>query len=313
MTTLSNSYLDIAESIIMNARRPLSPREILAQAYIEAAVPPHLRGKAQEKTLQARLSEDISRLREQSLFFRTNRARFFLRDFITDPDIPTVFKTEFLARPRRKDLRNERILIFNNVKIGHLKPRLLTKHDLDRIFNRQTYRYAVWSELAADPAAVPVYSFVVFHTGREILTHFVGRFTEDNHPSKGFRSIGFGSVVRAQDSDLLYNAYYGIIGSGINELVYGLGLSRELAREARYEGKVRLHYAIASYDERVGPHLRAVMSYRCPDDFLVSKVSLSLNRLAWLEPSLTTPAKEFDETSQILLRSRRLFKFLKSP
>lgn len=309
---MSNSYLDIAEEIIRRAKRPLNPREILAQAYIEAVVPKHLRGKTQEKTLQARLSEDISRLRERSPFFRTNRARFFLREFLTDPSIPTAFKTEFFARPRRKDLRNERILVFNNIRSDEHGPRLLHKPDLDRIFERQSYRYATWSELAVDPDAVPIYSFVVFHTDREILTHFAGQFNEDNHPSKGFRSIGFGSVVRAQDSDLLYDAYHGIIGSGINELVYSLGLSRELARAARYEGKVRLHCAIASFDERVGSHIRAVMTYRCPNDFLVSKASLSLNQLAWLRPSLTARVSEFDEASQELFRSRRLFRLLRA-
>ena len=310
---MSNSYLDIAESIIRHAKRPLSPREILAQAYIETAVPAHLHGRTQEKTLQARLSEDISRLREKSLFFRTNRARFFLREFLTDAEIPVVFKTEFFARPRRKDLRNERILVFENISIEENEPKVLTKKNLDRIFERQSYRYATWSELATDPNAMPVYSFVVFHNDREVLTHIGGQFNEDNHPSKGFRSMGFGSVVRAQDGDLLYEAYHGIIGSGINELVYSLGLSRELAREARYEGDVHLHCAIASYDERVGPHLRAVMSYRCPDDFLVSKASLSLNRLAWLQPGLAVPSSEFDHASQELLRSRRLSRLIRSP
>ena len=92
--------------MIRQARRPLSPSEILAQAYVHAVVPAHLFGKTQEKTLQARLSEDISRLRERSLFFRTNRARFFLREFLGEPTIPTVFQTEYLARPRRKDLKN---------------------------------------------------------------------------------------------------------------------------------------------------------------------------------------------------------------
>jgi hypothetical protein len=284
----------------------------LAQAYIETAVPAHLRGKTQEKTLQARLSEDISRLREQSIFFRTNRARFFLRTFIGDPSIPNAFKTEFLARPRRKDLRNERILIFSEMRMGDERVRFLSRQDLDRVFHRQAYRYALWSELAADRSAVPVYSFVLFHTDREILTHFAGQFNEDKHPSKGFRTIGLGSVVRAQDSDLLYDAYYGIIGSGISELVYSLGLPRELAREARYEAKVRLHCALAGFDERVGPHLRAVMSYRCPDDFRPSKVSLSLNRLAWMKPSLSAPIPEFDEASQKLLTSPRLFSILKS-
>lgn len=309
---MSNAYLDLAELILRQARRPLSPREILAHAYVEGVVPSHLHGKTQEKTLQARLSEDISRLREESQFFRTNRARFFLREFLSDRDIPPVYKTEFLARPRRKDLRNERILAFDTVLHQEYLPAILTKLDLDRIFAREHYRYTTWAEIAEIPGATPVYSFVVFHTQNELLTHFVGQFNEENHPSKGFRSIGFGSVVRAQDSDLLYDAYHGIVGSGINELVYSLGLSRELAREARYEGKVHLNSAFSCADDRIGPHVRAVMSYRCPDNFLVSKASLSLNRLTWVRPEEPIDISEFDEVSQALWQSRRLSDLVRS-
>lgn len=307
---VSNSYLDIAEEILRNARQPMSPREILAQAYVQHKVPQHLRGKTQEKTLQARLSEDISRLRERSLFFRTNRARFFLREFLTAPSIPSAFKNEYLARPRRKDLRNERILVFDHVEGESEKSRFMSTLDLDQVFECQTYRYATWPEVDARAGVVPVFSFVIFHTDEEVLTHFAGQFNDDSHPSKGFRSIGFGSAVRAQDGDLLYDAYHGIIGSAINELVYSLGISREAAREARYENKVRLRCAIVESDERLGRHIRAVMSYRCPEDFFVSKASLSLNRLVWMSPNGESSLSEFDEASQMLLRSDILTKLL---
>lgn len=307
---MSNSYLDIAEEIIRAAKRPMSAREILAQAYIRHAVPSHLHGKTQEKTLQARLSEDISRLREASLFFRTNRAKFFLREFIGASEIPSAYQTEFFARPRRKDLKNERILAFSDRRRLFDEPKFFSKADLDQIFSREDYRYTTWSELNSGVVSMPVYSFVIFHNDSEILTHEVGQFNADNHPSKGLRSLGFGSVVRAQDGDLLYDAYHGIVGSGINELVYSLGLSRELAREARYEHRIALHCAVASFDPKIGPHLRVIMSYRCPDDFRVSKASLSLNRLTWISPSSTQMLSNFDEPSQLLIGSSRLLKIL---
>ncbi len=288
----------------------MSAREILAQAYVHHAVPSHLHGKTQEKTLQARLSEDISRLRESSLFFRTNRAEFFLREFIGASNIPSAYQTEFFARPRRKDLKNERILAFSERRRHLNEPKFLSKADLDRVFSREDYRYTTWSELSAERNLMPVYSFVIFHNDYEILTHEVGQFNADNHPSKGLRSLGFGSVVRAHDSDLLYDAYYGIVGSAINELVYSLGLSRELAREARYEERIALHCGIASFDPRIGSHLRAVMSYHCPDDFQVSKASLSLNRLAWIKPNSTEMLSKFDEPSQILIGTSRLLNIL---
>ena len=309
---MSNSYLDIAEEIIRAAKRPMNAREILAQAYIRHSVPFHLHGKTQEKTLQARLSEDISRLREASLFFRTNRAEFFLREFIGAPEIASAYQTEFLARPRRKDLKNERILAFYDRRRSVDEPKILSKANLDRIFSKGEYRYTTWSELSTGIVAMPVYSFVIFHNDSEILTHEVGRFNADNHPSKGLRSIGFGSVVRAQDGDLLYDAYHGIVRSAINELVYSLGLSRELAREARYEDRIALHCGIASSDPRIGSHFRAVMSYRCPDDFQVSKGSLSLNRLTWVKPNSTEMLSSFDEPSQILIGSARLTKILQT-
>lgn len=290
----------------------MTAREILAQAYMRHTVPAHLHGKTQEKTLQARLSEDISRLREASLFFRTNRAEFFLREFIGASDIPSAYQIEFFARPRRKDLKNERILAFCDRRRCPNKLKVLSKADLDRIFAREDYRYTTWSELSSGRFDMPVYSFVIIHRDGEILSHEVGRFNAEIHPSRGLRSLGFGSVVRAQDGDLLYDAYHGIVGSAINELVYSLGLSRELAREARYENRIALHCGISSLDPRVGTHLRAIMSYRCPEDFAVSKGSLSLNRLAWINPHAIEVSSNFDEPSQMLMGSSRLQKILQT-
>lgn len=300
---MSNSYLDIAELVIRRARRPLSPSEILALAYLEHIVPAHLHGQTQEKTLQARLSEDISRLRENSLFFRTNRARFFLREFLTDLDVPEKIKVEYFARPRRKDLKSERILTFEFEMNSLKKRRILSRHDLDDLFSSEKYRYSNWIEVKDNINALPVYSFVIFYRKNELLIHTIGRYKERSHPSNGMKSVGLGSVVRVQDSDLLYDAYHGIIGSGINELVYSLGLPRELARVARYENKVILHCGIVEEDLQIGRHIRAIMTYECPNNFSISKASLSLNSLSWARIDDIFFTDQFDGVSQYLLSS----------
>jgi hypothetical protein len=54
-----DTYLGIAQKVLERARRPLTPREILREAYRSDLVPYHLHGATQHKTLQARLSEHI--------------------------------------------------------------------------------------------------------------------------------------------------------------------------------------------------------------------------------------------------------------
>ena len=66
-----DSYLNIAEAMLRDARRPLTAMEILELAYTSEIVPSQLHGKTQHKTMGARLSEDILLRRERSTFFRT--------------------------------------------------------------------------------------------------------------------------------------------------------------------------------------------------------------------------------------------------
>ncbi len=303
---MSNAYLDIAETVLRRRRVPLTPNEMLADAYLSGEVPRHLHGNTQEKTLQARLSEDIARLRDGSLFFRTNRARFFLRELISDDTLPGHYRIEYFARPRRKDLRRERVLVLER---GAILSNQMSSTQLDQIFKDQRYKFLTWNEVGDRSDVLPVYSFLVIHRGTEVLSYSSGKFTAEDHPSKGMKSVGFGSAVRAQDSDLLFNAYHGIIGSAINELVYSLGLQREHARQARYENQLVLHWAVCTNGNLGQSFVKIVLSYRAPNDFLPTKSALSLNKLEWLNAK-TSPrfVEQFDGLSQVLFASGTLAK-----
>jgi HB1, ASXL, restriction endonuclease HTH domain len=99
-----DAYLKIAECVLEDERRPLSPKATLDIAYDKKLVPVHLHGKTQHKTLQARICEDIVERREHSPFFRTQPGRFFLRKFFADEDLPEEFRVEFPARRRIREL-----------------------------------------------------------------------------------------------------------------------------------------------------------------------------------------------------------------
>ncbi|GEM_PF-6126721 len=74
-----NSYLQMSMSVLSKSRSAMSAREILDAAYRLQLVPEHLFGKTQHKTLHARLSEEILRNRNKSVFTRTAPGRFALR------------------------------------------------------------------------------------------------------------------------------------------------------------------------------------------------------------------------------------------
>lgn len=307
---MANSYLDIAEIVLRATRVPMTPSELLDRAYIMGVVPSHLHGATQEKTLQARISEDISRLRELSEFYRTDRARFFLRKFRDDPAIPEIYKTEYLARPRRKDLKNERILAARLKSDSKSKPQMHEFKAIDDLFRKGKYRYVNWEEVQSVDDLVPVYSFLVVQNEGKILTHETGKFSEPNHPTRGLKSVGFGSVVRVQDSDLLYDAYHGVIGSASNELVYSLGLPRELVRRARYGAEIHPHCGIETSRGDFGRHLLVALSYKLPAGFEFGAASLTRNRLQWQDPGSASLLRGCDEATELLIRTSKLFEML---
>lgn len=115
---MADAYLNVAERVLLTSCRPLRPREIIENAYAEQLLPWHLHGSTQDKTLHARISEDVAGNPEASRFFRTGPGVFFLRKLVDDSSIPPVYKEPYYAPPRRKELRRERVLVLD--RLGEL-------------------------------------------------------------------------------------------------------------------------------------------------------------------------------------------------
>jgi hypothetical protein len=305
--SVTSSYLNLAEVVLFAARQPLSPKKILDSAFASGLVPTHLYGSRQDKTLHARLSEDIAELGERSRFFRTAPGIFFLRIFLEDPGIPGAYRARWLAPPRRKELKRDAVLTIDTLGLlKGAKRRTVSIARLREYLHSGRYLYKQWTRgTNAWEDQLPVHSFVVVYRSTHVLTFRCGKFRPESDPLIGLRSVGLGGAVLARDVDILYDSFFGIAGSGINELIYGVGLPRELAERARYQHELRLRLgAISRGKAQHSRALHVVMSYRCPDDFEPAKGALSINDLRWVPAhSPANRLEDFDDTSRLVIRS----------
>ena len=304
-----DAYLNTAEQVLFAARRPLRPREILRDAYVTGLVPWHLHGKRQDRTLHARLSEDISIKRENSRFYRTAAGIFFLRRFIADESVPEEFRSEYFARPRRKELARDAVLTVDLEELargGALGPAPASA--LIEMLRSGRYTYRTYPQIAENHGCAAVHSFVVVHRRNEVLSFRTGKFFPTSDPLFGKRSIGIGGAVLATDVDMLFESLVGVVANGIAELCYAIGLPRRLAEKARYGDEVRPWLSVPH--GRAGetvPVVHAVLGYACPESFVPSKAALFLNDVRWID--IRNPGNnidDYDAASRHVLSHRRI-------
>lgn len=297
-----DAYLDIARTVLRSERRPLTPRAIIAIAYKTGMVSHRLHGKTQHKTLGARLSEDLVKLSDRSVFFRPEPGKFFLREFLTDTSLPEEFRRPVPTRRRFRELVLGAALTLDEVslsKFGHDRP--IEPKAILRLLHSAKCRYE-------DPrhrteGSVFFRAFVCVLRGSEVLTYRLGRYREDRDAFMHKRCIGFASLVHDFEHTLFNRDDFGIVDSGIHATKVDLDIP-----DIREEAAVDLKRARLSHfiwpSERGGGDLLAVICYDCPTWFEPTKRRLALNDIRWLDdPATVNDVEDFDPWSQRVLRS----------
>lgn len=300
--TTMDSYLELARDVLEESRRPLTPREILREAYSLGVVPAHLYGATQHKTLQARLSEHILDFRDNALFYRTAPGRFFLAKFLNDETIPEEFRKPIIARRRVRELRRKEVLA---IPRGCLPDKTqagmqLPADALQASFRACTYHYA--PDLAArGPCDVLVWSFVVVLREKEVLTYRQGRYREDRDSFLQRRSIGFFAPVVKSDRGLFDQHDHGILSSGLETLAVDLDMSGDAAwHEIAADASVQ---SIVYAETGQRADLLGVVRINCPNWFEPLTRRLAINDLSWHDLSVpTNHFDDYDPWSQIVLQ-----------
>jgi hypothetical protein len=297
-----DSYLVMAKRVLERARRPMTPRQILRDAYLNHLVPDHLYGATQHKTLQARLSENIIAFRDHAPFFRTAPGRFFVRSLLDDESIPAEYRTPIVARRRIRDLKRKEVLAVRRAGLpastqpGELLPAWLFSSVEER---HVTYIPDLGSR---DLAEVSVWAFVVVLRDDSVLTFRQGHYREGRDSFFNRRSVGFYTPIIKADWDLFSQADHGIVAGGLAALAMDLDLHGDdhilqTLSDARLSGFI---YATADQDHN---DLLGIIQFRCPDWFEPATRRLAMTDMLWHD--LRTPPnhlEDFDPWSQAVIR-----------
>ena len=297
-----DAYLDIARTVLRSERRPLSPRAILAIAYKAGIVSHQLHGRTQHKTLGARLSEDLVRRNDQSLFFRPEPGKFFLREFLTDASLPEEYRRPVPTRRRFRELvLGSALAVDEDALARFARDKPIDPRAILELLQSDKCRYE-------DPRhrskhSVFFRAFVCVQRGPQVLTYRLGRYREDRDAFMHKRCIGFATLVYDFEHTLFNQGDFGIVDSGVYATKVDLDIPDVAGESWTDEKSARLsHFIWAS--EQGGGDLLAVICYECPSWFEPTKRRLALNDIRWLdELSSINDLDDFDPWSQRVLLS----------
>lgn len=296
-----DAYLDIAQTVLRSEKRPLTPRAIITIAYKAGIVSHRLHGRTQHKTLGARLSEDVAKRSERSLFFRPEPGKFFLREFLTDTSLPEEYRRPVPTRRRFRELVLGAALALDEDALARFEnDRPIDPDAILSLLQTEKCRYA--DPRHRSEGIVFFRAFVCVQRGHQILTYRLGRYREDRDPFVHKRSVGFATLVHDFDHTLFNQHDFGIVDSGIHATKVDLDIP-DVPEEISDIRRSRISHFIWP-SERGRGDLLAVISYECPSWFEPTKRRLALNDIRWLDdPATINNMEDFDPWSQRVLKS----------
>jgi hypothetical protein len=279
-------------------------------AFMAGLVPTHLHGSTQYKTLGARLSEDILRLKRRSRFFRTRPGRFFLREFIHDKSLPLEFRTPIVAARRRRQLRRTNVASIDVSLLDALSPSegLLSADKFKEIVRDCLIQYINLDD-AQQTTALPIYSYVIISRADELLLHSKSPYAEDRPQFIRKPMLGFPTPVCHDDLTLFDRDDHGLVSSGLTGVANDLDL--EFSPEfPSFEVSATLLGLTHVPSKRQHGALVGVVSVEAPEGFEPSDRRLAIGSLEWARvDEVVARRSDLDPWSRTLLGALPAYRY----
>jgi hypothetical protein len=212
---MTDNYLRIAKKILEARARPLTAQQILTDASRYGLLPEHLSGQTMQKTLQARIAEDIFNNRNESIFYRTKLGTYFLRELSGDATLPSKATTEFDRRIRVGRVPRHRLLTTAPPESPH---RPVVSRDRYPLTAENTDYQYIW-EISS---TYVVLTMTIVFWRDCVLLHRPGKYSPFYSPDRTL-SAGFRRYVDEYDVDLFVDDPTGIRMSAQREYVRVVG------------------------------------------------------------------------------------------
>ncbi len=297
------TYLIAAETVIRQAGRPLSARELVDQAIADRLLPNATWAKTPQKSMQARLSMHILKHGVTSTFVRTSPGRFNLREFLQES------AGSQSVRPFDRVLARERVLCIPREDYEDLLTFQGIADDaaslLQNLGIEGRTMYLPRAEAENDPEHKQVVTYTLVQYQNFVLSFQRGQFSRVASFLKGARSIGFGGHVTEGDANIFGYTDRGIRACAARELEEEL--QRPLSRLRIDENDLEVLGILNDDSSDVGrKHVAVVMRYWV-DDWqrwrTVREGETSVRKLEWTNfVSGDIDLNEFEYWSQMCFR-----------
>jgi predicted NUDIX family phosphoesterase len=315
------TYLWAAELVLRKHRRPLRAPEIVTYAQEQGLFSDEMYSRTPQKSMQARVSLDILTKGERSIFIRTARGMFYLRDLLDENTgslvardglpLPTPPRpVPYTAQRRAPPLATERVL---TIPRSHYE-RLLSFQGLRpddgalvRDLVQGPVHYIPRTEAEAVEDHKQVVTYVLVTQGAKVLSFRRGTFNRAAAFLRGSLSIGFGGHAAESDLSIFSFADAGVLANAARELQEEVVVARP-AGEVHPED-LKVVGVINDDSSEVGRrHVGIVMRYEVRDaDWsawqIAQRGEKSINQLRWIDVlSETVDLAEFEYWSQLCWR-----------
>lgn len=304
------TYLWVAETVLRKHKRPLNARALVNYGLEDGLFPATGLSHTPQKSMQARLSIDILN-NDASIFVRTSRGRFFLRDMIpTTPETGSTALKIYTAERRVPAPSAEMVLCvprstyqcfltFQGVGyIGETNP-------LEELPDEQI-AYLPRAVAETNDAYKQIITYTVIQHQSKILSFRRGLYNRAASFLRGAQCVGFGGHVNADDRDLFSLRDLGVRQNAAREIAEELKLPR--GRPQIDPESLEFLGIINDDSSDVGVRHMAVVLRYWVDDWSqwrsVTKGEASINKLRWLDTvGETINLSEFEYWSQLVIRS----------
>jgi predicted NUDIX family phosphoesterase len=300
-----SEFLRAAEVLFKKYGEPMSARQLVNAAIENQLFSDKLSGKTPHQTMKAKLSVDIRRKGNLSLFVRTRPGRFFLRSLL-EPS-----SRAYEAKPLRAVRATENVLVFPSKWLDkHGRFQGITrswKPMLAKLTGSSILTHLGRIEAEQKEEFKQVLTYIIVTRRSEILSFKRGTFNRVEDYLRGSYCIGFGGHVSELDRTLFnIGTDMGIADNAKRELFEELMLpAKDSKRIVRGEG-LRIVGILNDDSSPTGrKHFAVVFHYKASDDVqwdLPARGEKSVTQLRWLSlKSLGKQLRSFEYWSQLCL------------
>jgi predicted NUDIX family phosphoesterase/dephospho-CoA kinase len=301
---MSSEFLWVAQKVLEDQKKPMGPKEIIDRALKDRLFTDKIAGKTPHQTMKSKLSVDVKRRGEASLFVRTRPGKFYLRSLLASSD------EIYTASPIEKPKSHENVLVFPSSEFYKRSPLQGISSSWKQI-KRQLLRpdkclHINRVEAEETDQFKQIISYIMISRNDSVLSFRRGNYNRVEDFLKGSYCVGFGGHI-AQRDRTFFSEDMGLTDGTIRELNEELVLPpSDIKRLKNGEGLSCVGVINDDSSEAGRRHFAFVFQYEVSGDEEwedPKRGEKSITKLQWLRPNEPRiPIWNFEYWSQLCLR-----------